>query len=69
VSKTDFSQAELDGIEERLDLISNLKRKYGNTIEDINKYLKTASAEAESIMTSDEQTERLKGELEILRAM
>lgn len=68
LSKTDFSQAELDKIEERLDLIGNLKRKYGNTIEDINEYLKTASLEAENIMTSDEQLETLKSELGVLRA-
>ena len=34
----DFNEEERDFIEERLDLIYALKRKYGNTIEEILKY-------------------------------
>lgn len=55
LSKTDFSMAELDMIEERLDLIGSLKRKYGNTIEEIIEFGKGARAEAEKIEKSDEQ--------------
>lgn len=66
LSKTDYSRKELDQIEERLDLIGNLKRKYGNTIDEIIEYMNSASDEAEKIMTSDEQLEKLKGELEII---
>ena len=63
LSKTEFSQAELDSIEERLELINNLKRKYGNTIEEINLYAERAASEAEGIATSDIKLEKLKGEL------
>ncbi len=61
--KSDFSAAELDLIEERLDLINNLKRKYGNTIEEIIEFGKNAALEAEKIEKSDEQLEALKKEL------
>ena len=61
--KSDFSAAELDLIEERLDLINNLKRKYGNTIEEIIEFGKNAALEAEKIEKSDEQLETLKKEL------
>ncbi len=62
LSKTDFSMAELDRIEERLDLINNLKRKYGNTIEEILSFAKNAEAEALAIEKSDEKLSLLKEE-------
>ncbi len=62
LSKTDFSMAELDRIEERLDLINNLKRKYGNTIEEILEFAKKAEAEALLIEKSDERLSLLKAE-------
>ena len=34
----DLDMSELDSIEERLDIINRLKRKYGGTIEDIIRY-------------------------------
>ncbi len=64
LSSTDFNMAELDMIEERLDTISNLKRKYGNSIEEILEYAKTAQTEALSIEQSDEELERLGAELD-----
>ncbi len=62
LSKTDFSMAQLDQIEERLDLIANLKRKYGSTIEAVIEYGKKATLEAESIEKSDEKRELLQKE-------
>ncbi len=62
LSKTDFSMAELDQIEERLDLINNLKRKYGNTIEEILVFADRAEEEAQTIEKSDERLELLKAE-------
>lgn len=61
--KTNFSTAELDRIEERLDLINSLKRKYGNTIEEIIEFGTNAALEAEKIEKSDEQLDALKKEL------
>ncbi len=62
LAKTDFSMAELDQIEERLDLISNLKRKYGNTIEEILSFAEKAEADALAIEKSDERLQLLKAE-------
>ncbi len=63
ISKTEFSMAELDLIEERLDLISNLKRKYGNSIEEILSYAEKASIEADGIARSDEKINELREKL------
>lgn len=68
LSSTDFNMAELDMIEERLDTISNLKRKYGNSIEEILEYVKSAEAEASSIEKRDEELERLGAELDSAKA-
>ncbi len=64
LEKSEFSAAELDKIQERLDLISNLKRKYGQTIEEITEYAKTAQEKADSIEQSDQTLHLLHGELE-----
>ena len=68
LSGTDFSMAELDQIEERLDLISGLKRKYGNTIEEIIEFGKKSALEAENIEKSDERLIELKKELSVQSA-
>ncbi len=62
LSKTDFSMAELDRIEDRLDVINSLKRKYGNTIEEIIAFGLAAEQEAESIEKSDERLDVLNAE-------
>lgn len=60
----EFDEQTLNDIEERLDLISRLKRKYGNSIEEILEYLKKAESELNNIKLSDEKTNELKEELE-----
>ncbi len=62
LAKTDFSMAELDRIEERLDIINSLKRKYGNTIEEILAFAENAEADASAIEKSDERLSLLKAE-------
>ena len=62
-STVDFEPQTLDDIEERLDVISKLKRKYGGSIEDILSYKKKSEEELKSIKTSDERTAELKSEL------
>lgn len=61
---------DLDSIEERLDKIFKLKKKYGNSINDILIFLQNCKDELESIQTSDiraEQiTKRLKSEKQTL---
>lgn len=59
----EFDEQTLNEIEERLDLISRLKRKYGNSIEEILEYLKKAESELNDIKLSDERTNELKEEL------
>ncbi len=60
----EFDEAVLNDIEERLDLISKLKRKYGSTIEEILSYKQKAEEELEEIRLSDERIEELSAELE-----
>ena len=59
----EFDEQALNEIDERLDLISRLKRKYGNSIEEILEYLKKAESELNDIKLSDERTNELKEEL------
>ena len=48
-SDIEFNEEERDFVEERLDLINSLKRKYGNTIEEILKYKESIKEEVEHI--------------------
>lgn len=52
----------LDEIEQRLDLIYKLKRKYGGTVEDILAFGEKARAELERIQSSQEEQEQLQAE-------
>ena len=62
----DFEPYELEQIESRVDEINNLRRKYGDTIEDILNYHKKISTRLEEIINRDEMAEELKNKLEIL---
>ncbi len=55
----DFDEGEADNIEARLDLINTLKRKYGNTIEEIIAYKNEIEDRLYSITKSDEDTDKL----------
>lgn len=59
----EFDEQTLNEIEERRDLISKLKRKYGGSIEAVLDYLKRAESDLEDIKLSDEKTEELKQQL------
>lgn len=56
----DFSQAELEDIENRINLIYNLSRKYGSSEEEILNYLENAKNELNEISFADEKLEELK---------
>ncbi len=62
VSEDGFSQAELEEVENRINLIYGLSRKYGATEEDILNYLENAQKELNDISFSDEKLEELKEE-------
>ena len=64
----EFDERELNDIEERLDLISRLKRKYGGTVEDVLKHLEAAERELGDIRLGDEKTAELTAELEKITA-
>ena len=52
------NDAELDEIEQRIDLIYKLKRKYGDTVEDIIAFGQKAREELELIQSSQERVEQ-----------
>ena len=56
------NDAELDEIEQRIDLIYKLKRKYGDTVEDILAFGQKAREELEMIQSSQERVEHLQAE-------
>ena len=58
-----FDEEERNYIEERLDLIHSLKRKYGNTIEEILNYKQEIKEEINRIENLEDYTNKLKKEL------
>lgn len=55
----DFDPSQLEAIEDRLNEIYKLKRKYGSTIEEILAYYEQAKQELEAYETSDERLHQL----------
>ena len=58
----DTNDSELDEIEQRIDLIYKLRRKYGDTVEDILAFGERARKELEMIQSSQERVEHLQKE-------
>ena len=58
LSSLDYNERAADEIENRYDLIKNLKRKYGNSYEEINKYLEKIKIDFEKFKNAE--TEILK---------
>lgn len=58
----DTNDAELDEIEQRLDLLYRLKRKYGDTVEDIIAFGQKAREELEQIQLSEQRHDQLQAE-------
>ena len=58
-----FDENERNEVEERLDLIYSLKRKYGNSIEEIIEYKEKIEKEIDRINNLDEYNNKLKDEL------
>ena len=59
----EYNPVELDEIEERLELIYRLRRKYGNSIEEILAYLKKIQCELDEIEISEEKLAELEQEI------
>lgn len=62
-SDTSFEEEERDEIENRIDEINDLKRKYGNTIEEILNYKNEVEEEIDKIENLEEKNKELKTEL------
>lgn len=58
----DFSPERINIVEERLNLIQGLKKKYGDSVEEILAYAEKARQELESITSGDELLENLKSD-------
>ena len=62
-----FDEQERNEVEERLDLIYNLKRKYGNDVQEILNYKDEIEAEINHIENLDEYNNKLKKDLKQLK--
>lgn len=62
-SDTSFEEEKRDEIENRIDEINDLKRKYGNTIEEILNYKNEVEEEIDKIENLEEKNKELKTEL------
>ncbi len=63
----EFDPVRLDQIQERLDLIRNLKRKYGDSIEEVLGFMERAEEEYENLLHSEERLNTLREELDLLK--
>lgn len=66
LDNTDYDPANLERIDKRLDLIKDLKRKYGKNIEEILKFLEDSKGRLEELNSSEELLillDKQKGEL------
>ncbi|MBQ7902015.1 MAG: DNA repair protein RecN [Clostridia bacterium] len=64
IDNISYDRGELEEIEQRLDLLYNLKRKYGSTVEAVIEYYNQICVEAENIHNSDEIIQKLQTELD-----
>ena len=62
-SSLDFYPGELDEIENRLDILYRLKKKYGSTVEDMLEYLERCRKELDEIQFSEDHIVKLEQKL------
>lgn len=65
----DFSPYELEQIEQRVDEINTLRRKYGDTIDEILEYKDNISKRLDEILNKDEKVEELKIKLKKIESI
>ncbi|MGE5677151.1 MAG: DNA repair protein RecN [Pseudomonadota bacterium] len=63
----EFNNSEIDTIEERLDQINKLKRKYGNSIEEVISYMEQAGREYNDLVNSEKYAVEIEKEIESVR--
>ncbi len=66
--RVEFDPRRLEEIGDRIDLIQRLKKKYGNTVEEVLEFADKAAAELDRIERSGEEIERLNREIAGLRS-
>jgi len=62
-----YSEKELNEIEDRLDIIKELKRKYGNTIAEVLEYLNNAKLKVERLSNCEEEMKNLEMQLKKIK--
>lgn len=62
LNKTDYSEQELNEIDNRLSLLYDLKSKYGDSIEEINDFMKSAEKEISEIDNNGKVLDELRAE-------
>ena len=62
LNKTDYSEQELNDIDNRLSLLYDLKSKYGDSIEEINDFMKSAEKEISEIDNNGKVLDELRAE-------
>ena len=67
-SKLEFEPHELVNIQERLNIVNNLKRKYGGSVEDVLAFADQLEAEIERLENSEVLAEKLEQEVSRLEA-
>jgi len=66
--RLDFDPGRLEEVQERIEIIKGLKRKYGNSVQEIIDYRDRAAIELEELHHSEEKLEGLRNDLEKLRS-
>ena len=61
-----FDEAKRNDVEQRLDLIYSLKRKYGNSVDEILEYKQNIEEEIYNIENCEEHNKKLRSELDLL---
>ncbi|MBC8555048.1 MAG: DNA repair protein RecN [Candidatus Brocadiales bacterium] len=67
VEKYDYDPGQLELIEERVEIIRSLKRKYGNSIEDVLSHCEIAKVKLEQLLKENEDIEIVETELKQLK--
>jgi len=67
--RVEFDPRRLDSIEERIDLLTRLKRKYGSTVAEVIAFGKQARAEKEGVENLDERLTALADQVEEAESM
>lgn len=66
MSNTEFDEQLLNELESRMNLLNNLKRKYGKTIDELITYQSKLESEIAKIENYEESTSQLKEEMDLL---